>query len=114
MEATLSRMKTIQIVLSCNSNINTSHEPGFRFVAASATFPNVQDVCIFIEIRIHFTSIVLFFLKFVPYLNNEIEFRKLPNLYSQNKSFVSLPVCVDSKGMMVLKDVPKDLLRRFF
>lgn len=44
MEATLSRMKTIQIVLSCNSIINTSHEPGFRFVAASATFPNVEDV----------------------------------------------------------------------
>lgn len=44
LEAVLSRMKTIQMVLSSKTNRNTTDEPTFRFIAASATFPNVEDV----------------------------------------------------------------------
>ncbi|GFU00809.1 hypothetical protein NPIL_233511, partial [Nephila pilipes] len=43
MEAALSRMKTIQAVLQGESKGKTTSEPSLRFVAVSATFPNVED-----------------------------------------------------------------------
>ena len=73
MEATLSRMKTIQIVLSCNSNRPISNEPDFRFVAVSATFPNVEDVMHFYQNINFFHLIMLLFLIFLKFLNNKIK-----------------------------------------
>ncbi|GFR28616.1 probable ATP-dependent DNA helicase HFM1, partial [Trichonephila clavata] len=49
MEAALSRMKTIQAVLQGESMCKTTSEPSLRFVAASATFPNVEDTAEWLE-----------------------------------------------------------------
>ncbi|XP_054713852.1 probable ATP-dependent DNA helicase HFM1 [Uloborus diversus] len=43
MEAALSRMKTIQSVLECESLVKKVSQVPLRFVAVSATFPNAED-----------------------------------------------------------------------
>ena len=47
-EAVISRMKTIQAARSRSSRKDDRHD--FRFVAASATLTNIEDVCISLRV----------------------------------------------------------------
>lgn len=49
MEAVVSRMKTVQV--SINNDAKENDTPIIRFVAISATIPNVKDVGAFVNSR---------------------------------------------------------------
>ena len=52
MEAVVSRMKTIQVAVNNLSNNNDRGTSTMRFLAISATIPNVEDVRIMLSIPI--------------------------------------------------------------
>ena len=54
MEAVVSRMKTIQV--SINNSVVTDNAPSMRFLAISATIPNVDDVSLCICLQFYFLS----------------------------------------------------------